>query len=319
MTDAKRTRIILPRRLLTPPRKQRGAIQIAGASTMVSSEEGPTVSARLDGRVNTVLSGTCYSGYQLQNDGDEYEYNSAGNITNLTTWLDTGAAGDVWQTWNRTGGTLSDWNSLGAGNNGVRLNLGTTRSFRIVRSPTGINTIIGYVQFHDAASGGNLLQTTSTVTWSAENDFDPCPICCFTPDTPIAMARGIEVPIASIRKGDEIIVYDPFKNEQYAQEVTGVIDRVNRTMYRVTFNDGTFLDVSDDHPLHVEGKGGAAIDPLYEYKDIGIPETLAVGDRVSTIHPGTHKTINAIQAINYPGKVYTLENTLFYANGLLVY
>lgn len=289
---------------------------------IAATQGGPEVSARLDGRVNTLLSQGCYCGFSLESDGDEYEYSSTGNLASLTTWLDSGSGGQVWVTWNRTGGSLSDWNNIGAGNDGVRLQLSSNRNFRQFRSATGINTIIGYCQFHDAASGGNLLQQTGSATWSAENEFDPCPICCFTPETPIMMESGIQMPIGKIRKGDRILVWNPRLDPheaQYGEEVTGIIDRVNRTMYRVTFEDGRHLDMSEDHPLHIEDKGPHSIYPTVEYKDVGLPEVLKVGDHASRILLGTHSVVKSIEPIPYRGVVYTLENSLFYANGILVY
>lgn len=129
---------------------------------------GEQVSAVANGCTNSVISGTCYGGPIFLNTGAEQEYTSTGGTVSQGNWLDAGSASNVWVVWHRTGGTLSDWNSLGGGNNGVRLNLGTSRNFRISRAAQGISTLIGYFEFWDAASGGNLLQTTSTVTWLVE-------------------------------------------------------------------------------------------------------------------------------------------------------
>lgn len=313
----KRIHLILPSRRrkqrgITLRRYQRGIIGAAGGSTMVDAGSGVSVSARLDGRTNSLLDQACYVGFQLQNDGDEYEYGSTGSLTNLTTWLDSGSASDAWVTWNRTGGTESDWNNIGSGNNGVRLNLGTTRSFRLLTVGFGVDTITGYCQFHDAASGGNLLQTTSTVTWSAENEFDPCPICCFTPDTLITMANGMRRPIEEVREGDLIMV------EGGIEAVTEVISRKRRTMHRLKFDDGRHLDLSEDHPIHCEVKGYACVRPVAEYKDIGITEKLAIGDEV-TLEDRSSIQLVAIEDLDYSLEVYTFGNSKFFANGILVY
>lgn len=143
----------------------------AQAGYVAAGAAGPTVSARADGATMSRLNLSCYAGIQFNTDGQEWEYSAQGSLILETTWLDTGSSSDVWVMWTRTGGTLSDWDSLGSGNNNVRLNLGTTRSFRIIDTVSsevgGAETIIGYFRFYDAATGGNLLQTTSTVTWSA--------------------------------------------------------------------------------------------------------------------------------------------------------
>ena len=281
------------------------------------------VSARLDGRQNSRFGASCYSGFQIASSGTEYEYSNTGSLTNSTVWLDSGAAADVWVMWTRTSGNLSDWNSLGSGNNNVRLQCSTTRSFRCIDTtgsgfPSGEVNIYGYCRFYDAASGGNLLQTTSTVEWAAwYEDAGPCPLCCFTPDTLVTMARGIQVPIASIRKGDEIIVVDPATHEVRVEPVTGIITRRNRTMYRIHFEDGTYINASDDHPFDVKGEP-RSINPIMEYKDLGLPAVLTVGNMV-TKSSGLCLRITKIELIDYPGEVYTLANSGFVANDLLVY
>lgn len=286
--------------------------------TLEGSVPAPTVSARADGRVNSFLDNTCYSGCAFYTSGLEYEYNSNGSVTNSTTWLDSGVSDDVWVMWTRTGGTLSDWNSLGSGSHNVRLQVSSTRAYRIVRSSNGTSTIIGYYRFYDAATGGTLLDTTSGATWSAEKDFDPCPLCCFTPETPVTLASGLQVPIATVTKGMEILVFNPVTKRNEAQEMAGMITRTGRPMYRITFDDGRHLDASDDHPFDVKGKGPAAINPIIEYKELGIPARLELGDTVGG-QDGRQHGVLSIEEIDYPGTVYTFENSLFYANGLLVY
>lgn len=282
-----------------------------------SAGGGPTVSPRLDGATNSRLNAACYAGFTLQNDGDEWEYSVSGGLTSLTTWLDTGAAGDVWVMWTRTGGTLSDWNSLGSGNNNIRLNLGTTRSFRLWRSSTGTNTISGYCRFYDAASGGNLLHTSSTVTWSAEYEFSACPLCCFTPETLVTMADGLQIPIKDIRKGDKVLTV--VDNDFAEVEVTEVIVMTNRPMYLIEFESGRSLRASGDHPIWVKDVGWASIDfQDVEYKDLSSPRAqLNAGDLVST-SDGTYDKIRFIATLQYPFAVYTLKETPFFANGLLV-
>lgn len=283
---------------------------------------GPQVSFRLDGDFNSRLNAACYAGYFIGNDGNEEEYSVSGGVENTTQWLDAGNASDVWSMWTRTSGTLSDWNSLGSGNNNVRLNLGTNRSFRIIRSSTGTSTIIGYTRAYDAATGGNLLQTTSTVTWSATYEFEGCPLCCFTPDTLITMADQKLIPIKDIREGDKILIG---KGTDFSEEVVEeIIVRTNRPMYKIYFDNGTVLEASEDHPLHVKGKGPSSINPTIEYKDLGIPGKLKVGDMVSTgpqnqVGDGLYTHVLKIEPMDYRGVVMTLGNTHFFANGICVY
>lgn len=125
------------------------------------------------------------------------------------------------------------------------------------------------------------------------------------------------MPIGKIDEGDEILVWNPFTKELDSEPVTGVIIRDKRAMYRVKFSDGRYFDVSDDHPFDVKGKP-ASINPVGEYKELGKPERVQIGDPVTT-QDGETVTIESWERIHYPGPVYTFENSMFFANGLLVY
>jgi hypothetical protein len=131
---------------------------------------GPTVSASADGDSNFRLGSTCYAGAYFASGGLEYEYTNSGGTTSLgvggdAQWLDSGSGSEVWVQFVRTGGSKTVFDSLGSG----RYQLSSDRGYRI--NTTGSNdlqNITGYFRFYDAASGGNLLQQTSSATWTAE-------------------------------------------------------------------------------------------------------------------------------------------------------
>lgn len=282
-------------------------------SSWISVDDQIVVSPRVDGASTTRENNNCFVGFQIASSGTEYEYNNVGSLVSATTWLDSGTAAEVWVMWTRTGGTLSDWNNLGGGNNNVRLQCSTTRSFRISRTTTGTDTIQGYTRWYDAATGGKLLFTTSTVTWSAERTFNACPTCCFTPDTLITMADGSKKPIGQIEVGD-LIRTNPYNTEA----VTGVITRTDRVMYKMTFADGSHLILSEDHPIMTSELGWACINSRWEYKNLGMVPELKVGMTAQT-EAGLLVPIARIEKVDYTGTVYTLENAQFFANGWLVY
>ncbi len=125
---------------------------------------GPATSAAAAGDTNQRLNNPCYAGAQFASSGTEYIYAPDGGLTvNGDGWLDSGLNSEVWVNRVVTAGSWNDTDP-GAG----RLQLSTTRSFRIIRSSNGIHTVTGYFQFWDAASGGNLLQQTPSATYSAE-------------------------------------------------------------------------------------------------------------------------------------------------------
>jgi len=285
---------------------------------------GPTVSATSgvgDSLATTdTIANTCYVGVEFNTDGNEYNYATGYATTpleNKGVWLDTGTSDQVWVAWTNTAGTIFVGKV-----SGTRYQINTSQLFyrTVTRNLTGTNTTscTGYFTFYDAASGGNTLQTTSSCTYYAsatrtDGGGVGCPLCCFTPETQILMADATKA-IVDIEVGDMI------QTVRGPEAVTGIITRVDRRMYRVEFSDGRHLNMSEDHPLHVEGKGYASIhpDPSISYKDLGVPEQLEIGDNV-TDSDGFYNEVVSITDLDYPETVYTLENTEFYANGMLVY
>lgn len=289
------------------------AIALANHSAF-SSYIPPLVSAVAGGDTNSCREDICGSvtcGVQWNTDGNEYECTNAGTFNiNIGVWLDQGLPQSVWVVFTRTAGATN----FTVGTSGTRYNINVNRSFYNFRSTVGTTSITGFFQFYDAATGGNLLDRapdTGSTSWTATMTADPCPICCFTPETPILMSSGLWVPIGQIKEGDEIITMDG------PEKVTEIITRRNRVMYRITLADGTWIEASEDHPFDVKGEP-KSINPLIEYKNIGLPGNLKVGDYITNACGKCIKVVD-IAKINYPGTVYTLGNKLFFAKGLLVY
>jgi hypothetical protein len=124
---------------------------------------GPAVSAVNGGDTNIRILATCYAGVQFNSNGYEYECINTGSYTqNIGLWLDAGAASEVWVECIVTAGS---WNSIdpGAG----RHTLASSKTWRVQRSSIGVQSVTCYFRFWDAASGGNLLQTTATNSYAA--------------------------------------------------------------------------------------------------------------------------------------------------------
>lgn len=124
-------------------------------------------------------------------------------------------------------------------------------------------------------------------------------------------------PMKQKRLGD-INIGDMIMTIRGPEPVTEIIHRTNRTMFRVTFEDGRELRMSEDHPIHVEGKGYAALNNSFDYKDLGKAELLEVGDHV-TNEDGSSTKIISIEPDAYREDVFTFANSGYYANGFLVY
>ena len=282
-------------------------------------DPGLQVSAVANGQSNegeeTAYSAV-YAGAWFGSNGQEREYTVSGSTSSLVgDWLDSGNAADVWIVFTRTAGA-TDWDS--GHQPGTRYNLGTSRGFYMVDyvAGGGSATISGYFRFYDAATGGNLLERapdTGSSTWSATRNIVACPLCCFTPDTLVLMADNTHMPIGEIQPGDLIRV------ENGIEAVGEIIVRENRAMHMLTFENGSELILSDDHPIFIENKGYAAVNPVYgEYKDLGVPKKLEVGDRAID-EMGRTLRITRMDEYQYRWEVYTLSNSRFFAGGVLVY
>lgn len=123
------------------------------------------VSASANGDVNTTNPGTCYVGVSFLSNGNERERvaDTGAYTVGSNTWLDCGAANEVWVEFVRTAGSATVWDGLA---DSTRYSLASGQEFGIT-DQSGTNDITGYFVFWDAATSGNILQTTGTDFWSA--------------------------------------------------------------------------------------------------------------------------------------------------------
>ncbi len=270
---------------------------------------GPTVivaATKFISRYN--FGGPCYAVVQVDADGDLYDNsNGANNIANTSyeTWLDSGLNSEVWVLATKVSGS----NPVGPTLN-VRHACTADRKWYVTALGTSTVNCTLDVQFWDASTGGTNLDT-QTVNLSAEaEDFGGCPLCCFTGDTLVTLECGIDVPIRDVKEGDTIMTPDG------PTSVGEVIVRTNVPIFELSFADGKSVKVSPDHPFHTP-QGPASLSQ-HEYKDLGVPGKLRVGSEIFT-DSGEWTRLTKIERVaNYP-VVYTFSNSLFYANGLLVY
>lgn len=258
----------------------------------------------------------CYAIVRYGTDGVEWKNATSGTSSTTSsrgTWLTSGSASGAWVSRVINSGSLN-WTDFGSS----RYQMSSDRQLgvRDTNSGTANASANVTVSMHDASSGGNLL---ASATYSLiASYYNGCPLCCFTPDTPVMLASGIEMPIGRVRPDDELLFLDIKDNKLYSKKAGEHIVRYDRKMYAIQFEDGSVLRASDDHPLHVKDKGPAAINPLYEYKGLGVPDQLLVGDVVLGLD-GKQHSVTAIREIDYKGAVFTFEDSFFFANGKLVY
>lgn len=289
--------------------KQRGSIILTTFGVSPGGGATPTVSLNTTDVVKASVIGTTYANLRYSSTGEEFE--NSGRTDNFSTsrgnWLDSGNNSDVWLERTINSGSLDT--DPGSG----RLIMSTTRDFKVVDSDSGGSDVVCNldIEMWDAASGGSVIDSVLGLEMRAAYT-DICPTCCFTPDTPITLADGTFMAIGDIRQGDLIKVLGG------VEPVSEIIVRDNRPMYRVTFDDDRVLEISDEHPIAIAGKGYAAINPVDEYKDLGRAEYLTIGDRAVDSDRNLIAVIS-IYEFHYPDAVYTFGNSKFYANGILVY
>lgn len=254
------------------------------------------------------------SGCRFLTDGDIQEIISGAwtDQNPSTEWIDAFGGGesssDYEAKYDRTSGDAESHTGFTGEN--TYTTISATLTWQLTQIGTGSKSSSGTAYCREIATPANVVSASYSLFVSVSGD--GCPLCCFTPDTMVTLGDGTARPISEVEAGEIIRVMNGL------EEVTGVVTREDRAMYRVRFSDDRYLDVSDDHPLYVEGKGFAAINPVVPYKDLGMAQKLAIGDWVTTLANDTVRVVS-IERIDYPDKVYTFENSKFFANGLLVY
>ena len=153
----------------------------------------------------------------------------------------------------------------------------------------------------------------------------PClMICCVDGETNITMADGTTKKAKDVVVGDEVLSYN-YETKQY--EKTTIEETINpyrEKILEITFEDGSTLKITDDHPL-LSARGWICYNPelgQLAYGSYGVCDKgMQVGDKIIT-ETGA-KTIASIKVIEFEDleMVYTfkLANGLaFIANGNIV-
>jgi hypothetical protein len=137
--------------------KEPDAAEVNVAGVWYEAHAGLAVSASIINVRNFLTSGTCFAGVRYNSVGTEYSCTNSGAFTTSRgNWLDAGDSSEVWIERTVNTGSLN-WNDPGAG----RHQMSTTRTFGVSRSIPGKQSANITVDFYDAASGGNLLDSAT--------------------------------------------------------------------------------------------------------------------------------------------------------------
>jgi hypothetical protein len=158
--------------------------------------------------------------------------------------------------------------------------------------------------------------------------FDGLDVHCFAKGTMITMAHGGDKPIEKIAPGDTILTFDPEQNRFYP-DVIEKTERVNHhDLVKYTFEDGSTVTCTKDHPFLVEGKGWSSFDPVKSksYKGFENVRQIKTGDRF--LHQEVEGKelgkirLTSIEVIHGLQETYTISKLRsgesFIANGFIV-
>lgn len=146
---------------------------------------------------------------------------------------------------------------------------------------------------------------------------------CFVEGTSILLPDGSSKTIETVQVGEEVLTYNFKKQNSEARKVGGKTKKLVERTVEYTFEDGTKLRATHDHPLYSSTKGWISRDPNFTSTKYQLTTSLAeVGDTVVK-SDGSSVAISNLAVINEDVLVYNLvsieANHNFFANEFLVH
>ena len=148
---------------------------------------------------------------------------------------------------------------------------------------------------------------------------------CFVKGTMIEMSDGTVKPIEEISVGDEVISLNIPNNTKEKQKVTNVITPIHDDMVRYSFENGTELICTFDHPYFVNGFNLSSYKPLLTIDRYNLGENVSqieIGDSVTLVDGSNTRIVNIEELELTPTQTYIFEvsnNHNFFANGILTH
>ena len=146
---------------------------------------------------------------------------------------------------------------------------------------------------------------------------------CFIAGTQVSLPDGTYKNIEDVAIGEEVVTYNFDLNVKELRKVQGLTKKQVNSTVKYTFNDGTVLQGTHDHPLYSQTKGWVSRDPSTSLKKYNLPTDVAlVGDPILR-YDGSTGIIQSMDFIHEPTLVYNLvsieANHNYYANEFLVH
>jgi hypothetical protein len=146
---------------------------------------------------------------------------------------------------------------------------------------------------------------------------------CFVSGTKITLADGSTKNIEDIKIGDNVLSFNEETKLQESQAVTKIITPIHDDLVTYTFEDGSKITCTYDHPFYVNEFKLASYKPDWtsERYKLNVSE-IKIGDVVHLINKDTLKIINIVELEKKPTQTYIFEvnkNHNFYANNILTH
>ena len=149
--------------------------------------------------------------------------------------------------------------------------------------------------------------------------------CCFMPGTLISMADGTLKKIENIVNNDIVLSYDFNLGKNVPNKVLQLTGPIRNIIYKVTFEDGKLVEMTDDHPIYTKVNGWASINP--------IASKVAYGDYINQLEINDYamistgeyvKILDIEEMIIVDTKTYSFvteneHSKNYYANGILAH
>lgn len=147
---------------------------------------------------------------------------------------------------------------------------------------------------------------------------------CFVAGTEITLSNGDTKNIENVISGDVVLTYNINNNTLEPNVVTNVFSKKVDKIVKYTFENGTILECTVDHPIYVNGKGWSSYENDISNSLYSLEESIKkieIDDVVKLEDGDT--SLNNIQLIEETITVYNLQdienNHNYFANCILVH
>lgn len=146
---------------------------------------------------------------------------------------------------------------------------------------------------------------------------------CFVAGTSIGLPNGERKNVEDIKIGDFVMSFNFNTMQIEEQKVRGIGSRKVEKIVKYTFDDGTILESTLDHPIYSKDKGWVSKDPKYTMDAYGLKTTEVAVSMKFVKDDGLDVTLSNIEVISNPTIVYNVKvvenNHNFFANNILVH